>query len=298
MPVYADMLGKELRERGMIGNNESVPGNERGICYIPGIPNEFMYHMTRTYGTPLSEMVQRDKLVVVITPPLACFDNHHLLGAKVVRDTNTMEPLMVLHKEDPPPTLDFDANTAFCHMHCAMSKLYADNPYDLVGARLNPLSSGLQNIVCYVQMSEKINETEQLYIDTSEVVTHLTDGHKTYVRTRIIPMPSLDALNDNAYSIHIKIKEGQESYVYNNDNFTKIFGGGQALVNEIFGGELNFRHAKVNRTRGEVIIGVHDTGFRFETNIIADMLQNDIIKLDAFMGFAAESVEVDRVVTL
>ncbi len=297
VPVFADALAKELIVRGHMGPDDSIPGDYRGICYIPGIPNEFLYHLTRTYGNPLTEMAPRERTVIVITPPLACFDKHHLLGAKVVLDKMSDEPLMVLHKEAPPPTLEFDVQHAFQHMQCAMHKMFPEIPFDFMGARLNNLASGLQNIVCYLRMSCDINETEQRYIDTSEVVTSVIDGHRPFVRTRVIPMPSLDAFTDNGYLIRVSVEESHHGIIANNEYFTRIFDGAQAFITSGFGCNLSFRHVKVNRAPGEIVICVHDPSFKYETNTLLDAVNGMKEMLSDSLGINVQSFDVEKLIT-
>ena len=298
VPVYADALSDELKTRGFLGPDEKVPANELGICFIPGIPNEFMYHMMRTYGTPITEMAIRQRTVVVITPPLACFDNNHILGAKVVTDHNSGEPLMVLHKDAPPASLEYDVQHAFCHLHAAMAKMFPGNPFDFIGARLNPLTSGLQNIVCHLRLAYDIKETEQRYIDTSEVVMNLTDAYTPNVRTRIIPMPSMDAFLDNAYNIRVVVGQGDLPYVTRYDSFTSLFDGAQDFINRAFEGALSFRHVKVNKNAGELVICVHDPTFKYETCTLEDQIIGAQGDLATSLGVGdIPKVEVERVVS-
>lgn len=296
VPVFADALTKELVSRGFLGPDDKVPADYRGVCYIPGIPNEFLYHILRTYGTPLTEMAPRERTVVVITPPVACFDNHHLLGAKVVLDKASGDPLMVLHKDDPPPTLEYDVHHAFQHAICAMSKMFPGVPFEFMGARLNNLASGLQNIACYLRLAQDINEGDQRYIDTSEVVSSIDGGHRAYVRTRVIPMPSMEAFMDNGFLVRVSIDASDHCIICNNDYFTSIFDGAQAFINTGFGGDLSFRHVKVNKSQGEIVICVHDPAFKYETGTLTDTINSMKEILADSLRLRVSGYEVEKLV--
>lgn len=247
MPVVTTVLKELLIERDLVGVDEHVPSGPDGVSYVPGIGDEFLAECYRRGGNPLEH--NNTNVIVLISPPLYCFDNTHWFGSKVI--TDDYDNLVLVAQKDNMPG-DFQQHVSRCisHIRMALDKTVPNTNYEILGTRLNQLTSGMRNLVCYVKLEHPTVLTKHMYVDTSEI------DHKwnpnSYSRTRLIPKPCLTS-NNKCFLLKFSMKDTDRD----NGTFLRYFDNVQDVVNDILPG-LSFKHLKMNKNENKVVVCLQD----------------------------------------
>jgi hypothetical protein len=245
IPVIGSRLGKFAFE------GQCVPTDASGICYIPGVSDEGVWDSEDDLCRGVIESIVRDPSLVcaLITPPLATFDNDHLFGARIVTGKRDGQPFAIA-MDHPPKGLRNDIRRC---MDMAIDAIVARAPqarFKVLGARLNKLCSGLQNVLMILEFEDTVPFHKQEYLQIPVVdpgyTRKLPRGmlHSRNLRARVIPSPSLSTVKAGE-TLCLRVEEHLE-----NHTFTKLFEDVQDAVSDDIG--LVFRYLKLNRDRREL----------------------------------------------
>lgn len=248
MPVYADALSAKL--------GVPVPHDDHGMCFIPGIGDDLIAELWRSHGSPMHDRFTQENLCVLASPPLCLFDNTHLVGAHVQVDASG-EPTRVVSMDSLPRDFNREVTSSICLAFTTFVNNVTDGY--VVGARLNMLSSGLQNVVVFVHVPGGAPLTRQVYLPVLEHIRRAYDytpprcfGSGKDLRIRVIPRPveHLDGFfGDLGKVICVSVDKIRDAC------YNQAFDMVQQILSTHMD-DMVFRYLKMDKARDVVIIAV------------------------------------------
>jgi hypothetical protein len=254
LPVDADALAAQLEDRGLLAPGARVPRDASGACYVPGVPDAFVVGLSQAPGSPLAlrrRAALPGRLIAAITPPLACFDNAHLLGAKVIT-TRRGGLARVCQKDAPPHDLQDCVRECVDYAMQALAARFPGLGLEVLGARLNKLTSGLMNVLLFVALSGgEHGVMRQEYVRGAPRA-----GHQ-FERVRIIPDPGFEPPS-SLFNVRLHLERAPRAAL-DDAAFEALFGRLQDVVlSDAFlpPGQVRFRHLKVLAVQRQVVVCV------------------------------------------
>lgn len=232
IPVYAADI-----EASAFGEGVSVPRDDRGVCYVPGLGDDFLVDHFRMASNPIGDLYNPEHMCVVITTPLRCFDNNHWLGAKVI--VHGQDAAFVTQKDSLPDFFQLDVARVLEQAREGIAVRFPGASYSVVGARLNRLTSGHKNIVMFVHFDAPHGLDKQEYV-------RVHDETMPHARVRVIPRPVLRPPS------HVSVVKLQVDRPIDDGLFEQLFGRMQDAVREVTGDLAVFRHMKFNGSQQEL----------------------------------------------
>ena len=176
-------------------------------CYMPAFGDLSMRYMIQETGGNALSGEDRSKICLVITHPVHGFNYEKAMFGYPMRDGRFIEGFF-------PETFYTQARSA---QKNAIDELVAltDQKYEVLGAKLNPLSSGLANIVLYVRFKQACPFEKQFYSN----------------RIRFVPSPLIAEFEEPAKCFKVMIEflntdDGvfKESYDFVQNISTNVLG--------------------------------------------------------------------------
>eukprot|EP00798_Chlamydomonas_sp_ICE-L_P019654 gene19654-26340_t len=196
-------------------------------CYVAAFGDMCMTHMIDDTGGNALASEPRSHMCIVITHSVRGFNYEKAMFGHVTRDGRFMEGFF-------PFTFCFNAQTAQRSAIKELGRL-TDQRYKVLGAKLNPLSSGLANIVMFVRFDQSCPFDRQLYSN----------------RTRFVPTPLITKFNEPVKCLRVKIGFLQVDDAL----FDEAYNFMQNMGITVMGCRL--RHIKMIRAKHEMHVMLH-----------------------------------------
>lgn len=252
MPVYKEDLAKVMADLdGMDPEAIRLPGSS-DIVYVPHFGDKSLeiIHDTKR-GNPLAEFDQ-SKMCILITPPIIGLDyakfKHGIpvLGDDICDDPEIAEELVTVVNGYLPYSFRESAlHAQDVSLRTFMRAMNYAHKFEIVGAKLSPLSSGKANIAMFIKFDKECPFDQQIYIPI----------RGSNMKIRVIPKPII--VNNSSESMkNIEI-------VVNVANVDEsLFDYAHTFANNIITHDLkiNLKHVRVDKANKNLIIVGHSRG--------------------------------------
>lgn len=252
MPVYKDDLIKVMSDLdGVAPEAIRLPGSS-DMVYVPHFGDKSLdiIHDTKR-GNPLAEFDQ-SKMCILITPPILGLDyakfKHGIpvLGDDICDDPEIAEELVTAVDGYLPYGFRESAlHAQDASLHTFERALNYAHKFEIVGAKLSPLSSGKANIAMFIKFDKDCPFDSQMYIPI----------RGSNMKIRVIPKPIIV----NNTSVPMKNVEIVAN-VANVDD--RLFDFAYTFANNIITHDLKItlKHVRIDKANKNLIIVGHSRG--------------------------------------
>jgi hypothetical protein len=261
MPVYANAFEDVF---GLASG--SVPKDVFGVCMVPGFATEdckVMDDLKHIQGCPLYDRYWNspDKMLyALVSPPLSMFDHLHRVGHKVTL-VNQAPSTVTLYESVPYHFIQ--------EVHHLLNSCIGRFAHDmnakvsLVGAKLNPLSSGRYNIVLFVITPKPPNPQTSSFQKMHQY--YIADNESALMsKFRVIPLPDT-RVDHHDTVLKLCFSPACDVVTQDDDLHARVFANVQPVIqvfNSSFDSFIQFRYVRINTHSGShqpvIIIGIVD----------------------------------------
>jgi hypothetical protein len=235
---------------GYLGDDVNVISSK--TVYVPHIGDrlvDVIHDQPLGSGNPLASENQND-MCLVITPPIQGFDYDKFANGNVLYPKHFgcldpeiySDPVSAVRGYLPENFVENAQHVKAMTLQTLAQLTRQDAPFEVVGAKLNPLSSGLGNIVLFVKFSGGCPFNSQTYVPI----------YGTNMKVRIVPKPFITKNSSTKmYNIEVGIK------VQNPDAglFDSVYKYASSVIERDLKGKL--KHVRTNKSDGSMIIAGH-----------------------------------------
>lgn len=233
-----------------LGDNVSTISNK--VVYVPNIGDrlvDLIHDQPASSGNPLSAHNQGE-MCLVITPPIQGFDYDKFANGNVLYPKHFgcldqdifSTPVAACNGYLPDHFVENVHHVKNMTLHTIAQLAEEDAPFEVVGAKLNPLSSGMGNIVLYVKFPMGCPWSQQQYLPI----------RGTNMKVRIVPKPFITKNSDTKiFNIDVNVKvSNPDEYM-----FQKMYNYAVMMVDKDM--HCKLKHVRTLKSDGSLIIAGH-----------------------------------------